>query len=79
MKLPFIVVSCGNEKYLFYYSPGNEDELICSMIGYAADSRHSLGYSEVLSVMRHLGLVGAAELPQNPADDCRRTGHALRG
>ena len=79
MKLPFIVVSCGNEKYLFYYSPGNEDELICSMIDYAADSRHSLGYSEVLSVMRHLGLVGGAELAQDQAQDHCRTSHTLRG
>jgi len=60
MKLPFIIVFCGNEKYVFYYTPGNEDELVCLMIDYAMNPRHALGWGEVRSVMRHLGLLKAA-------------------
>ena len=56
MKLPFIVVVCEDEKYVFYYEKGNEDELVCRMIEYALDERHALGWGEVRSVMEHLGL-----------------------
>ena len=57
MKLPCIVVFCGNEKYVFYYSKGSEDELVCQMIDYAMDKQHALGWAEVRSVMRHLELL----------------------
>ena len=57
MKLPFVVVFCGNEKYVFYYSKESEDEMVCQMIDYALDKQHSLGWSEVRSVMRHLELL----------------------
>jgi len=57
MKIPFIVIFCGNEKYIFYYSPGKEDELVCKMIDYAMDERHAMTWSEVRSVMQHFGLL----------------------
>jgi len=57
MKIPFIVIFCGNEKYIFYYSPGKEDELVCTMIDYAIDPSHAMTWTEVKSVMRHFGLL----------------------
>jgi len=57
VRIPFIVVFCANEKYIFYYSRGNEDELVCRMIDYAMDTKHTLGWAEVRSVMRHLELL----------------------
>ena len=57
MKIPFIVIFCGNEKYIFYYSAGKEDELVCTMIDYAMDPRHAMTWTEVKSVMRHFGLL----------------------
>ena len=57
MKIPFIVIFCGNEKYIFYYSPGKEDELVCRMIDYAMDDRHAMGWEEVRSVMHHFRLL----------------------
>jgi len=60
MKIPFIVVFCGNEKYIFYYSHGKEEELVCRMIDYAMDDKHALGWPEVRSVMRHFGLLKMA-------------------
>lgn|GEM_PF-2734155 len=66
MRIPFIVVFCGNEKYIFYYSRGNEDELVCRMIDYAADKQHTLGWAEVRSVMRHFELLEAGKT--TPAD-----------
>jgi len=57
VKIPFIVIFCGNEKYIFYYSPGKEDELVCRMIDYAMDDRHAMGWEEVRSVMHHFRLL----------------------
>jgi len=67
MKLPFIVVFCGNEKYIFYYSPGKEDDLVCKMIDYAMDERHTLGWTEVRSVMRHFGLLKNSQARESSA------------
>lgn len=74
MKLPFIVIFCGNEKYIFYYSPGKEDELVCQMIVYAMDERHAMGWPEVRSVMRHFSLLKAEkeDRKQEAGGDARR-------
>jgi len=61
MSIPFIVVFCGNHKYIFYYKPGREDELIGQMIDYAMDSRHVFGWAEVRSIMKHFGLLRQPE------------------
>ena len=74
MKLPFIVIFCGNEKYIFYYSPGKEDELVCQMIDYAMDERHALGWADVRSVMRHFNL-----LKMETADGRQQAGNDARG
>ena len=57
VKIPFIVVFCGDEKYLFYYTPGKEEDVVCAMIDYALDDRHKFGWPEVRSIVKHLGLL----------------------
>ena len=63
MKVPFIVVFCKGEKYLFYYKRGREDDLICTMIDYALDERMTFGWPEVRSIVRHFGLLGPSKKP----------------
>ncbi len=57
MSLPFIIVYCGEHKYVFYYTNGREDELIGQMIDFAMDDRHVFGWAEVRSIMKHFGLL----------------------
>jgi len=51
-----IIVMSGQDSYIFRYSLGNEVALISCLMDYAADERYDIGWSEILSVIRRLGL-----------------------
>ncbi len=49
-RTPFIVVFCGRHRYCFVYTKGQEEELISTMIQYAADDRFNFGWAELRSI-----------------------------
>ena len=49
-RTPFIVVFCGRHRYCFVYAKGQEEELISTMVRYAADDRFNFGWAELRSI-----------------------------
>jgi len=51
-----IMLMAGEETFIFRYREGHEVALISCLMDYAADPRYPLGWLDVLSVLRQLGL-----------------------
>ena len=54
--LSWLVVTAGGETHLIRYAEGHEIALLSCLMDYAADPRYKIGWPEVLSVIRRLGL-----------------------
>ena len=51
---PFVMISCKNHLYYFFYSKGEEQAVLAAMVKFANDDRHNLTWSEVRSAAKHI-------------------------
>ena len=60
-----IAVTKDDQRYLFRYCPGDEPELLKTVLQYARDPQHKLDYADVVAFLRRLRDTMLTDLAQD--------------